>query len=270
MARGTTLGNLRAMVKAEIGAFANTNVQQDAEINQLLANEQLWLAAEYPWPFLEQRFDVSVAVAQQYASLPTQVSPGTPATESLALVMEVMPVVEVYYNSVYNPVLYGIGIQEYNMLNVQKGQYSDPIQRWRMATNVSETSQPNMFEVWPVPVTPQVVRFTGQRVLNELFQGTDAVDYIANTANYRASGQTARVYLDALTADLDDMLLVLFVAAKRLARNKAADANIKLQQAQQRYQMLKQNYPVRFVHRALDGSDRLSRPRIQGMRILVH
>lgn len=255
------------MVKAEIGAFAGSNVQADAELNQLLANEQQWLASEHPM-FLEQRYDMAIAAGQQYASLPTAMA-GAPSTGAFALNLDTFPIVEAFDGQIYRPVVYGIGSDEYNISSFARGQTGDPIQRWHIRSDVNEANNPNKFEVWPVPVLAQVLRFTGTRRLQELFEGTDSVDYIANTANYRASGLTARLFLDALTADLDDMLLVYFVAAKRLARNKAADANIKLQQAQSRLQTLTQNFPRRQVHRTLDGMTDSNQPRIQGMRVLV-
>ena len=255
------------MVKAEIGAFAGTNVQADAEINQLIANEQQWLASEHPM-FLEQRYDVTAPANTQYLALPTTTA-GAPSTVALALNLDYFPTVEVYYNLVYQPVIYGISSPEYNCINFAKSQQADPIQRWSVRSNVNESNNPNMFEVWPVPVTTQTLRFTGIRRLQHLFEGGDGAAYIANTADYLGSGETARTYLDSLTADLDDIMLMLFVAAKRLARNKAADASLKLQQAQRRYQTLTQNAPMRKAIRTLDGPANRNSPRLNGMRIMV-
>lgn len=75
------------------------------------------------------------------------------------------------------------------------------------AATTSATVQ--TYEVWPIPASSGTgVRFTGQVPLPRLTQDGDA-------------------------ALLDDMLLVLSVAADRLARYDSADARLKLSQAQQ-------------------------------------
>jgi hypothetical protein len=129
-----------------------------------------------------------------------------------------MPEVKVFFNNQYLPVDYGIGDDQYNFQNYALGQQSDPIRRWRWATNINETSNPNQFEVWPVPATSQKLRFFGQRAMLTLASASD-------------------------TADLDDMLLVKWVAGDILMRNKQADAQAKLAEAQKRLQWVRQNYP---------------------------
>lgn len=226
MARGTTLANLRSMLKAEIGDNSGTNATADATLNVLLSNMQKWLATEYDWPFLERRFDVACSKNTQFLSFPTQDDNG----DVIALNLERFPRVEVFWNNVYQPVQYGIGQDEYNTLDFALAQQSDPIQRWRAATNPNEPTNPNTFEVWPVPVTDQTLRFTGQRALQPLA-------------------------VDANTADLDDMLLVMFVAAERLTRLKQPDATLKMQKAQRRLAFIRQNYPTRERVRILGGGD---------------
>jgi hypothetical protein len=244
MARGTTLANLRAMLKAEIGDNSGTNATADATLNVLLSNMQKWLATEYDWPFLERRFDKVCPVNTQYLSFPTQ----DDNLDTVALNLERFPNVEVLWNTVYQPVEYGIGMDEYNTMDFALQQQSDPIQRWRAATNPNETTNPNTFEVWPVPVTQQKLRFTGQRALNPLAADSD-------------------------TADLDDMLLVMFVAAERLTRLKSADAQFKAEKAQRRLMFIRQAYPTRDKIRCLDGggeADFKRQRRLVGMTIAVH
>lgn len=212
------------MLKGEIGDFAGTNAVRDAELIQLLSNKQKWLATEYEWPFLEQRWDQVVGVGSQYKTLPTVDAEGN----TTAINMERSPKVELYWGQHWTPVEYGIGSDEYNTLDYSLGQASDPIQRWRVATNPNEVTNPNQYEVWPVPVTAQTIRFTGQRTLQALAASTD-------------------------TADLDDMLLVYFVAGERLMRSKQADAQMKLQMAQKRLAWVRQNYPTRDTRRVLGG-----------------
>lgn len=86
------------------------------------------------------------------------------------------------------------------------------------------------FEVWPVPVTAQTIRFTGQRALIDMVEDDDV-------------------------CDLDDMLLVYFVAGEKLMRSKQADAQLKMQMAEERLRMLRSTYPCREEKYVLGGSD---------------
>jgi len=218
MANGTSLVNLRNMLLAEVGDFGTPNTTRTTELNTLLSNKQKWLASEYSWPFLEQFYDVAVGAGTQYVPMPTVTDSGL--NEVLALDITRPFKVEVFWNNVYDDMEYGIGADQYNWMNFALGQATDPIQRWRFRSNVNEPTAPNTFEVWPVPVTPQTVRFTGQRTMLTLSQDTD-------------------------TADLDDMLLVYFTAAEILKRKKQMDADNKYKLAMQRLEKLRSAYPVK-------------------------
>lgn len=216
--RGTTLANLRTMLLAEIGDTSSPNTTRQAELNTLLSNKQKWLGSEYSWPFLEQFWDQPVGASSQYVAFPTVNDSGL--GETVAINFERPVLVQVFWNQIYLDIDYGIGSEEYNYLNFALAQASDPIQRWRFRTDTSETTAPDTFEVWPVPVTPQTIRFTGQRTLLSLVADGDK-------------------------ADLDDMLLVYFVAAEMLMRSKQQDAQLKLAMAKQRLEKLRSAYPVR-------------------------
>ncbi len=218
MARGTTLVNLRNMLLAEIGDYASSNTTRTGELNTLLSNKQKWLASEYSWPFLEQFWDASIAAGLQYVPFPTVDDSGLGATTAINFERPVK--VEVFWNNVYDDMDYGIGADQYNWMNNALGQQTDPIQRWRFRSNTAEAANADTFEVWPVPVTPQTVRFTGQRTLVSLVNDSDK-------------------------ADLDDMLLVYFVAGEVLLRSKQADGQLKLAMAKQRLEKLRSAYPTK-------------------------
>ena len=214
MARGTALSVVRSMLKAEVGDFSGTNSTSDSELNARISTEQKRLSALVNWSFLERHWDLVVAAGQQFVELP-MITGGDPEVEVVAINMQREPKMEVLWSQKYNPVTYGIGAPQYNTLNFAFGETSDPIQRWRISTNVTEESAPNEFEVWPVPSTGQTVRFTGQRTLLALTAEDD-------------------------TLDLDDLLVVYYVAAKILAREKQADSQMMLQMATGLFQMLRQ------------------------------
>lgn len=214
MARGTALSAIRSMLKAEIGDFSGTNTTSDNELNARISTEQKRLSALVNWSFLERHWDVAVAAGQQFINFPT-ITAGDPEIETTAINLQREPKAEVLWSQKYNPITYGIGAPQYNTLNFHFGETSDPIQRWRIATNIDETVNADQFEVWPVPTSGQTVRFTGQRTILTLSADTD-------------------------TADLDDLLIVYFVAANILAREKQADYQLVLQKAQALFQMLRQ------------------------------
>lgn len=246
MSRGTTLANLRTMLKAEIGDYSGTNSTRDAELNVLLATKQKVLGTEHDWPFLHQQWDVVVSAGTKFVAVPTSTATAAnPASQTVDVDLDKLPTLWVYYNGTYQPVIYGVQPDEYNVFDfTNDASRSDPIQRWRYATNVNESNLPNRFEVWPVPATEQKLRFIGKRALTTLTS-------------------------DSHTADLDDVLIVLFTAADILARKKSQDAQLKLQQANRRLQWLRQGYNVKDVKRTMDGQSEGDRVKLVGIRVAV-
>ena len=230
MPRGTPLATLRQMLKAEVGDFTGANTARDQEYNQLLNNMQIRLATENSWSFLNgKEWLVDVAPGQRFVSLPT-LTAGTPSREFVAIDFDRNVLVEVYYNQIYQRVDHGIGSDEYNTLDPLRGETSDPIQRWQIRSNTTELDKPNQFEVWPVPVTQQQIKFTGSRVVLPLLGDNDS-------------------------ADLDDLLLVLFVASEKLSRSKQQDANLKMQAATRRLTFLRQGGITKEVVRNMAGNN---------------
>lgn len=201
----------------------SASTQTDNNFNQLLSNKQNWLATKFDWPFLEQRWDLAAAAGSRYLSIPT--SPNTPGGSGLVINFERPVLVEVYFNSFYHSLCEGIGSAQYNHLNSDNGVQMDPVQHWRFASNINDTTA-NRIEIWPIPASAQTIRFTGQRALNTLFSASNS----AATNN-------------ALTADLDDLLLVLMVAAEYLASLQSPLASVKAQMAADRLQQLRAGYP---------------------------
>lgn len=216
--RGTTLANLRLMLRSEIGQTMQTTIatQGDAQLNQMLSNKQVWLSAMYDWPFLENRWDLTVPPAIRYLALP--IDPNVPGTATYIINWDRPVLVEALWTRLWRPLMYGIGSSEYNTTNSDLGIQRDPIQRWQMATNVNDATA-SQIEVWPIPVTAQIIRFTGQRMLKPLYGN------------------------DANTADLDDLLLVNMVAADYLTFHKNPAASLKVSMARDRLSQLRSDLP---------------------------
>lgn len=219
MPRGTTLSTLRSMLKAAIGDNATGNTSRDAELNTLLSNEQRLLASSYDFPFLEHRWDLTCAAGSRFLNLPTATSATGDLGATLSINFDRAVKVMVKFNSVWLPVSYGISDDELTVFDSDEGEAADPIQRWRLATNTSEATYSDMVEIWPLPVTAQTVRFTGQRQLVALTSDSDK-------------------------CDLDDMLIVYSVAIKKATRaSLVEEARAHLASARQRELQVRAGYP---------------------------
>ena len=205
--RGTTLIELRNMLKSLLGQTSGSAL--DPMYNRLLSDKQKWLADEFEWPFLEDRFDLVVPAGSRYLPFPTIDNEGL----TLALNLEYPVKAEVYWSTIWQELDYGIDSEQFNFINSDNGETQDPIQRWRW-------SQEGEIEIWPLNVQGTIIRFTGQRSLDVLEQDFDA-------------------------ADLDDQLIVLPVAAELLARSKQPDASAKQALFAERFRAIKAHYPTK-------------------------
>lgn len=214
MSRGSTLATLRGLLKAEIRDSSETNTAADAEFNLLLSSKQRDLANQHDWPFLEHVWDLSFAAGDRWKTIPTVDIRGITCDINFERPVRV----DRYFSTYYEPIDYGIGSEEYNSYDSDLNERSDPILKWRLSTNPNEASNPNQVEIWPIPQTATKIRFFGQRNVQTLASDSDK-------------------------ADLDDRLIVYFVAADYLAHREMANATLMLQKAQQILVRLRAGYP---------------------------
>lgn len=224
------------MLKAELGynLTANVAVADDQQLYRQIDSEQKRLAADYDWPFLNKYGDVSATIGTRNLTFPAS-----------SVVLERPLRVERKFNTLWSPIDHGIEDCDYNVFDSDTGRTADPIQKWRL------NSDGSTFEVWPVPATVQTVRFHGQRPITSLL--------------------TASAYDPTKTLDLDDILVVLFVAANRLARSKQQDAALMLQRAEDRLRMLRASGPAVQERRTFFGGGTVEteQRRTVGMTVVV-
>ena len=207
---GSALSVVRTLLKAELGV---TGTADDTLLNQAIVNKQFWFCSKWDWSELDDRWDVNVGGGSQYNAFPTADIQGQTATMRLDRPLDV----EVLWNTVYLPLEYGITTDDYNIFNPAYNQYQDPIQKWyRVGTDKTK------FEVWPVPVSAQTVRFTGQRT-PIAFSNPPA---------------------DADKVDLDDLMLALFVAADWLKAKGKPGWDLKAGAARDLFLELRANDPT--------------------------
>ncbi len=119
--------------------------------------------------------------------------------------------VHVKWQEHWLPLNFGIGTEQYNQFSADETTRLDPATHWDFYNDSGE-----QFEVWPVPATNgSIVRFDGVGNLSNLVSETD-------------------------TADLDDMLIVLYAAAALM--RDPADRQVKALEADAHFKRLKKRY----------------------------
>ena len=212
--RNRQLRQLVASFRAEIGQSLSVSAGKDTfeADKELLASIQEELYEEFNWPFLRVTPTKLIGAGQRYCQLPDS--------------MTLEGVEDVYYweggRVREKPLLRGIGPEHYAIYNSEGGERASPLERW----DVASVDEAEMIELWPVPGQAETIQFAGKRKLRPLLADDDL-------------------------CDLDDKLIVLYAAAKRLAKTESKDADNVLARAQRRKDRLQANArgntpPVRF------------------------
>lgn len=201
MARGTSLMTLRRMLKAEVGDALTPGVAT-AQDGAL----DIILENKQKWLWAQfawpfKHFTPLMALAAGQRYY------ALPAIEFDQPVQ-----VFTRWNQYIYPVQHGISDLHYNIIDSEDAQTDDPVRRWELV----DTDAGLKMEVWPIPGNAQTLRFSGTKKL-------------------------AALDSDDATAELDDILIVLFCAAELLARRKQPDAQAKLAMANAHFQKLKAN-----------------------------
>ena len=206
MARNTTLQVLLDDLRAEAGHSMSANLGQatEAMMLKLLNRVQRRLWEDFSWPFLHTKKDIVMQAGQRYYNVPE------------GLTLERIESAKFKWGNRWDRMKYGIDPSHYNQYDSDRDTRSWPVMRYEAYGDVA-----GQIEVWPVPANngdsstgDGLVRLEGVKNLSPLSAKTD-------------------------TADLDDQLIVLFAAAELLTRQKSADAQLKMAQAQAHYLRVK-------------------------------
>lgn len=199
---GTMLTNLRH--EARLSANPSHGAHNSDSYRHLLRRiqQELWLS--YDWLHLQAVQSTDLEAGQRYLELPSR--------------FDMLGVKDVETKDAagrWVPVRYGIGINELNRHDSDADERAFPVRAWQtfVAPDAEETHT-NMIEVWPIPDQDTRLRFSGKQRIRPL---TD----------------------DSHLATIDSPLIVLHAAVEILAGQKAEDAQIKLQKAQDRARFLK-------------------------------
>ena len=213
MARGATLSKIlnEVRIEARISRSSAHNVQDRDRQVGLIQREQERLWEDYDWPHLKVERFMPVQAGQRFYDPDAFLKEdGTaPRDLSFARIMKA----EYKSDGTWLPLSYGIDAGHYNAHDSALDERSSPARAWRLYEG-------EQIEIWPVPdVTASTeqegyVRFTGIRDLRPLVNDSD-------------------------TADLDDKMLALYVAAILLKDD--AQKSQALDAANRRYNVLKGN-----------------------------
>lgn len=213
---GATLTALRRQLRAEVGQTLNTaqgaNAQGIYDLVLARTQQELWEANE--WPHLRYSSDFALVTGQRYYPYPADMS------------FEAVNRAWVQDEGKWKPVAYGISVADYDA-HGGEGSRSWPVRRWaNSVTFVAGKVVPaGQIEVLSVPARDGVLRLEGQAPCNPLLADNDV-------------------------CVLDSTLIALYAAAEILANQKAENAGMKLQKAQQylRRLMANQGADKRRIH----------------------
>jgi hypothetical protein len=216
MAFGTSLANLRRLLRAEVSQSLNTaqGVNAQGQYDMALDRTQHELWESYEWPHLTYYANLPLMEGQRFNAYPADM-PFDYIVKAYVLTGTVN----------WIPLSFGINLQDYAQYGGENGR-SWPPQKWANQPNVTGgaggpgdqraeasprvvvTDPIGQLEIWPVPNQDGYLRFKGQAPCNPLVLDTDK-------------------------AVLDDTLITLFASAEILAAQKSEHAPLKLQKANQ-------------------------------------
>lgn len=160
----------------------------------------------YEWPNLKITQTTTVQAGQRYVTYPAAFD-----FEGINRVFQKGA------DGDWTELAYGINADDLNQIDSDANEQRDNIERWQNYLSLdAEQVNTNMMEVWPLPSREITLRFEGKRKLLPLQdQNTDR-------------------------STVDGIIVVLHAAAEILAGQKAEDAPLKLQKAQQRFDLMRQ------------------------------
>lgn len=202
MARGKQLQELVAMLRAETGRSQNVAVGV-SELDNL--KSQLRTRQEV----LYDEYDWPFLTIERSVTLQAGQRFYDFPTD---LNYDRLNCVKFKYGGQFVDVERGIDFDDYSVYDSNADERSSPVVKW----DIRDTGSGEQLEIWPIPNEAGTIHFFGTKALSPLVQDEDR-------------------------AILDDILIVFFVAAEILARQKSPDAKNKLDLANARLLKLRQN-----------------------------
>ncbi len=204
MARGETFLELQVMLREEINRSADVSIGVDdlPQLKRVINRVYKTLYLQHDWSFLRRVFaKIPLSAGHRHYDMPSDLN------------VERIESVVVWWSGSPQPLARGIGFEEYNEYDSEATtpERADPTLAW----DVRDVSGTAVIEVWPIPVSDDMdLQFIGIRSIPKLVNDADVLF-------------------------LDDEMVVLYAAAKFLARQKSEDAPQVLAEAVAMFQVLK-------------------------------
>lgn len=149
MARGSTLGTMLTMLRAEAKMATDSSVGQSKNpaLKVLLKRVYAMLYDEHEWPHLMGAWeDKAIVAGSRYYDFPTNIT------------MEGAVKALHQWGDIWNELSPNFDPTIYNEYDSDDDERSDPVQAWRVYSG-------SQFEVWPIPATAGTVRFIGKQAM---------------------------------------------------------------------------------------------------------
>ena len=195
------LGQLVTNLRFEIGHSPSpaAGINQRDELVYVLNRTQEELASGYDWPGLVVDRDIAIVPGTRYYAYPSDLPYDN--IENVYLV----------WTTSFSELAYGIGPDQFALFNSNTGYTSWPVQRW-----MNHLDSGTM-ELWPIPSQAPPATATSQAALVRL-RGTKLIPPMVADADMCVFPATA---------------ILLWAAAEYLAREKSADAALRLDKAKE-------------------------------------
>jgi hypothetical protein len=205
MSLSEMLTDLRLEARISSDVAHGSHLQQ--RYVQLLRRIQEEVYLAYEWKNLDVTQDATVLAGQRYTEYPAHI-----AFEGIRRVFQKNT------SGDWKPLAYGIGADQLNAVDSEADVRQENPLRWQNYLSLqAEQINTNMFEIWPLPSRSVAVRFEGRRKLLPLVNpATDS-------------------------STVDGPMVVLHAAGELLAGGKGEDAQLKIEKARQRFDLLKRN-----------------------------
>lgn len=159
MARGKTLGEVLADLRAELRQSSNPAVAQSQYhvlANAIKRTQEFWYE-QVDWPHLIVWESKAIVAGSRYYDWPTTLN------------YDRIVKARARFGNQWVPITGDLDVDDYNAHDSDNDERVDPILKYRPYTNAQ-------FEVWPLPATAGSVRFKGVRKLTELSGESSTLD----------------------------------------------------------------------------------------------
>ena len=196
MALWTQLGQLRTMLRQELGYATSTAVSPDMNgpFDQAINFAIEQIGDKFGWPHIKGRHTITLLAAERYYGVPDTID------------HDAIDRVWIEWQGIPHEVTRGIGPEQF--MSFRQGEQHDPIQRFAVRNDLGDIGQGVVIEVWPVPLTSYPLYLEGLRAYPKLVYDSDVCPFDDQAVVFWAAALRAK--------DPDDKTRLMALAMDRL------------------------------------------------------